>query len=341
MFKLFIILLLLFNCSIASAEKFLVEATGEHLMSRNEKLDEAEELALHDALRNCCQQVGVHITAYTTVINNMVSEDRIDVFSSNVVKIKKKTYDRKIEHNEIIVTATVQAIVDTADLEKWQPPDREMQQKLEEDKRRLHEENRVLREENETLSAENERLSIGHTGLNSAERTVVKQTLEKSTAMLRQHNWFGTLDYLTQQINAGVISSEIYYQRACCLFQANRLQEAVTDIKHAIDIQPIAKYYKVLGDCYYSLNDNHKALINYNIAIKLKPKYGAAFCNRGCTYWVLGNKDRAINDLKTAASLGGGANMANFILQQINGDKVNIIKANARQKPIIDFVEIF
>lgn len=339
MFRIVIALLLLLNFNTVSAEKFLVEATGEHLMSRNEKLDEAEELALHDALRNCCQQVGVHITAYTSVINNMVAEDRIETFSSNVVKVKKKSYDRKIEHNEIVVVATVQAIVDTADLEKWQPPDREMQRKLEADKKRLYEENRVLREENENLSAVNEKLSTGYTGNNSAERTVVKQTLERSTTLLRQHDWFIALDYLTQQVNSGIVSSEIYYQRACCLFQANRLQEAISDLQKAIKIQPVAKYYKTMGDCYYHSNDYHKALVHYNTAIKLKSQYGAALCNRGCVYWALGNKERAISDLSQAAKLGGGTSIAAFVLQQLSGqDPVSKAKANSRQVFVIDFI---
>ena len=137
------LILTLFTSS-TSAEEFIIEADGYHTLSRKETILEAEEAAVNDALRWAVEQIGVRISAYSEVVNKVLKEDTVQRFASSVVKIKEKTLTPKVMNDDYRIYAHVVCVVNTDDLDRWEPPDVERQRRLEEDKKRLEEENKKL-----------------------------------------------------------------------------------------------------------------------------------------------------------------------------------------------------
>ena len=141
---LMILALTLSIFSTASAEEFTIEADGYHTLSRKETILEAEEAAVNDALRWAVEQIGVRISAYSEVVNKVLKEDTVQRFASSVVKIKEKTLTPKVMNDDYRIYAHVVCVVNTDDLDRWEPPDVERQRRLEEDKKRLEAENEKL-----------------------------------------------------------------------------------------------------------------------------------------------------------------------------------------------------
>lgn len=137
------LILTLFTSSV-SAEEFIIEADGYHTVSRKETILEAEEAAVNDALRWAVEQIGVRISAYSEVVNKVLKEDTVQRFASSVVKIREKTLTPKVMNDDYRIYAHVVCVVNTDDLDRWEPPDVERQRRLEEDKKRLEAENKKL-----------------------------------------------------------------------------------------------------------------------------------------------------------------------------------------------------
>ncbi len=79
---------------------------------------------------------------------------------------------------------------------------------------------------------------------------------------------------------------------------------AITDFSEAIRLDP--KYGAAYGDrgnAYYGKNDYDHAIVDYDAAIRLDPKNVGAFTNRGQTYYAKGDFTRAIASLSAALEL--------------------------------------
>lgn len=190
------LILTLFTSSV-SAEEFIIEADGYHTVSRKETILEAEEAAVNDALRWAVEQIGVRISAYSEVVNKVLKEDTVQRFASSVVKIKEKTLTPKVMNDDYRIYAHVVCVVNTDDLDRWEPPDVERQRRLEEDKKRLEKErddrelelwyyraNAVAQEGVEVM---NENYSNRHkVETVKGNPTVAKQHLQKADSLLRE-----------------------------------------------------------------------------------------------------------------------------------------------------------
>ena len=64
-----------------------------------------------------------------------------------------------------------------------------------------------------------------------------------------------------------------------------------------------AETYYSLGNAYYNQKKWKSALTDYNKAIEINPNYTDAYFGRAMIWVELGDKQKAINDLQTAAQL--------------------------------------
>ncbi len=66
------------------------------------------------------------------------------------------------------------------------------------------------------------------------------------------------------------------------------------------------------GVAYAKTRDFDRALTDFNKALKLKPDFANAYCNRGIVYGKKGDQDKAINDFTNAIRLRKGYGQAYF-----------------------------
>lgn len=144
--------MLMLLTSSASAEKFRIESDGQHLLTREETIESAEDAAVNNALRRAVEQIGVRISAYSEVVNKVLKEDTVMAFASAVVKIQEKTLTPRIINGEYRIYSHLVCIVDSSDLDKWEPPDIERQRRLSEDKKRLEETNAKIKQEYDNVN---------------------------------------------------------------------------------------------------------------------------------------------------------------------------------------------
>jgi len=67
--------------------------------------------------------------------------------------------------------------------------------------------------------------------------------------------------------------------------------------------QNLAVVFYNRGNAYFRKGQPHRAITDYDQAIRLNPNYAEAFNYRGTTYYTMGQADRAIEDLDQAIRL--------------------------------------
>lgn len=318
-----VILITLLISNVCSSEKVTVTATGFHLVEEGETLEQAQEKAYNNALRHAIEQVGIRIASYSIVINNMIKHDEIETAASAIVQITAKSYEPVIQEKRIKIIAKVTAVVDTADLDNYEPPDIEHRKRLE--------------KRNDELTAEISRIrkeslirSIGNSGGSTADITV--KVLEKVEPLLRQGQFDAADDILSDAIKGGVRHAELYYQRGWCNMAKRQFAAAKEDFNEAVKISADSKYIKARGDAWFKMGKYDFAMQDYNRVISTNPGDSSSWANRGACYWALDNSKQAIKNYDMAMSLGNDT--AARIRQTLNGqyDKVNFeIKKTARK----------
>lgn len=96
-----------------------------------------------------------------------------------------------------------------------------------------------------------------------------------------------------------------YNNRGLNFGKAGLMEKAIDDFNLAIKINPkYAGAYSNRGYAYYLIGQNGKALDDLNKAIDLDNNFVKAYENRGTLYLETGNKVRAISDFQKACALG-------------------------------------
>lgn len=110
--------LLVFTFQQAEARMETFRGTGEYTVSDNETLQQAEDYAVAEALRNISEQVGVLVYSNTRVENSAVTYDEIVTVSRNYVKVLDKKISRSMTSaGDIHITADVVANADPEQVE--------------------------------------------------------------------------------------------------------------------------------------------------------------------------------------------------------------------------------
>jgi tetratricopeptide (TPR) repeat protein len=102
------------------------------------------------------------------------------------------------------------------------------------------------------------------------------------------------------------IGAKAYNNRGIAYEKKGNYKQAIGDYNKAIELDPkLIEAYLCRGGLYdFVLRNYKKAMKDYNSAIELNPKFAAAYYDRGNAYGRHGNRERSIQDLKVAATLG-------------------------------------
>lgn len=281
--------------NVCSSEKIQVTASGQYLISKNEKINDGEEYAYKEALRSAIEKVAIRVVSYTKTINNVLKEDIVETFASSIIKIIDKQTQPVIEGENIVIKVTILAVVDTDDIAKWVPPDIEKQRKLENDNKELKEQ--ISREKRERLIS-----TIGNASGGNNELAAI--ALERAQPLIDSRQYMEADKILTGVIKGGIEHAELYYRRGWLSMITRQYGSAVADFERAYKLSQDPRCLKGKGDALFHLGKYNLAMQDYNRILKTNPYDAATWANLGACYWALGNGRRAVINYDKAASLG-------------------------------------
>lgn len=115
------LMLMLTISNVSSAEEIFISESYSYALQENEVIRDAEDKAINLALRKVFVTLGSKIKSYTTVIDKVLAEDKIERFSSATAKIQKKIIEPGFDqYNRLVINVSIEAIIDTADIDKWE-----------------------------------------------------------------------------------------------------------------------------------------------------------------------------------------------------------------------------
>lgn len=86
--------------------------------------------------------------------------------------------------------------------------------------------------------------------------------------------------------------------RGSAFLRLNRLEEALADFNHAIDIDPdYARAFHLSGFEEEKQGDDAGALDDFTRAIEINPEYGAAYHSRATLHTKMEKEDLAVEDI--------------------------------------------
>jgi tetratricopeptide (TPR) repeat protein len=113
------------------------------------------------------------------------------------------------------------------------------------------------------------------------------------------------IKYFTEAITASRNSAKLHHYRADAYALDAQHEQAIVDYDTAVRLNP--KYpdtYLDRGNSHYQLGHNETALKDFSEAIRLKPEWGEAFANRAVINIELGNTKESETDANSARKLG-------------------------------------
>jgi tetratricopeptide (TPR) repeat protein len=96
-----------------------------------------------------------------------------------------------------------------------------------------------------------------------------------------------------------------YEMRALTRQRQGRHEEAIADYTRILSFAPSARAYTTRGQVYLQLQKLNSALDDFNHALELDPEYALAYRGRGYAHYLLGNDDETLADLRRYAELAG------------------------------------
>lgn len=132
-------------------------------------------------------------------------------------------------------------------------------------------------------------------------------------------NFIGANEDYDKYIELNPNDSEAYRLRGNIKGILCKHKDAIKDFTKAISVgkdddeRSMAYYYK--GYTEYELEEDNKAILDFDEAIRLNPEYAYAFYSRGVCKLRLNQKVNALKDLQSAADLG--AEEANELIKEV------------------------
>ena len=288
---LFSIIFLLSATTYAKVVEF--EASGSYRMGENDTMIQAKEKAKEIAVRDIMGKAGVFIMSNTTVKNSKLIDDEITVKTANLLQIKSCEYTKTTEENTFVFHAYVIATLD----------DKIFTPKLIEE------------------------MFKGKTGSTDTKNKNYKKN-EYEWDIFRTLNHFSQRDYATATLNlttiisakSGDVPAQIFYLRSVARFGLEQYNEALSDIRRAIQLDGKNPLYYVqegfirlaVSQLYIKWNQYGEAKSQYLLAeekcttaLNFKKHYWPAHHCRAIARYLNDNIRKSVNEADNARSHGG------------------------------------
>jgi tetratricopeptide (TPR) repeat protein len=142
-------------------------------------------------------------------------------------------------------------------------------------------------------------LTAFHRGVDGLEKAAaLKDGPQKAAA------YAGASAALGEAVRADAKFVEAYTRRAEAHFQLDKFQEAATDCRQALALDPDdATAHSHLGEALTQLQQYPEALASHEKAVRLEPAYAPAYNERGQTYFKAEQYPKAVADFTEAVRL--------------------------------------
>ena len=310
------LLALLLHPIPAGADSQTVHTTGTYTMGDRDTRSDARKMALVEAKRLAMEEAGTYVQASTTVRDFELSHDEVNTLTAGTMRAKVTDEKWRMEGESMIVTVTIEAVIDMADLDEKAKAIREnegvggdigeLQAELDALKKELD----ALKEQRTSAAVESDTASES-TEMAGEERAIVEQVLVTSS-LQAAHAALRTGDPVRAAEEAGnaLEKSPGNYNAVLLLAQANEMQgdliAAEAGARQAIALAPnVAKTHAVHGKILLKMHRNRDAFQAFDTAVQKNPKCGWCYFGRGRSRAKLQQPPKKIyRDMKTACRLG-------------------------------------
>ena len=113
-----------------------------------------------------------------------------------------------------------------------------------------------------------------------------------------------SIEYLNEAAELDPERKLTFVSRGSAYLSLDRLDEALADFNHAIDIDSTySRAYHLRGLVKDKQGDAEGALADFSKAIEIEPEYGAAYYSRATLHTKMKNEDLALDDIETVHHL--------------------------------------
>ena len=313
----------LFFASTVNAEVKTYSGVGEYLMSDFETFDVAQQRAKQRAEQNACEQAGVYVESRTEVQNAQVTKDEIITITSSILKIVDVQFKREfVDDNTTRIRATVQAQIDSEDINKWLA-------KGAQERATLVAQNEALRranaEQDKQIVELKQQLADVKTQADkdritqqvSAEDKIFlsNQKFDSAGKFYEQKDFNTVIALCTQAIELNPDSSSAYHGRGIAYANLGQYKLAIQDFDKVIELNnpDLAFVYNCRGNSYFYLEQYWRASQDYTKVIQLNPNDATGYSNRGLAYKNLKKYNLAIKDLNKSIELNPNDGKSYFV----------------------------
>ena len=89
---------------------------------------------------------------------------------------------------------------------------------------------------------------------------------EKANDLYNAHLYVKAIEMYRKSLEIKENEAASLYNSAVCYIKLKKYNDAITLLKNAVSMKKESKYFFNLGYCYAMINNNKKALINFNTA---------------------------------------------------------------------------
>ena len=297
---------------IGHAEIQTYTGIGEYIMSDFETPEIAKQRAKQYAERNAQEQAGIYISSYTKSENAKITEDEIITMSNGILSVTDVKYDIITipEHAGIIYRATIQANIDSDNVDEWiskgvserselVAKNQELQRAINEQEKQIEDLKKQL--ENVKSTKDEEKLK---TKFEEADKIFLSnQKVQEGDEQFRWNNDLA-LEYYNEAIELNPNNGVAYFNRGCVYMEFQQYSDAADDFTKAMSFGVnTAMIYNNRGHALTELNQKERALKDLKRAVELDPNYSMAYNNLGYLYLKLEKYNAALEYLKKAESM--------------------------------------
>ena len=294
----------------ASAEIKTYTGEGEYLMNDFETPDIAKQRAKLRAEQNAQEQAGFFLESYSHMKNFDLLDDEIFTISAGIMKVYDVNYQQDFvaDGQGILIHVTLKADIDSDNMDKWLTKSIEERRKINSQLENLREEN--LKQE-KVIADLKSQLAAGTVSREQAVQDfqqqdkifLFNQKLEEGWKFYSDENFQAAVQTFTDAINISPRNAEGYFGRGTAYNCLNENQKAVADFDKSIDIAPNFYAYNNRGKANFELNNYSAALEDFNKALQVNSQDFIAYINRGKIYFALRRIEQGMEDFNKAVAL--------------------------------------